>query len=359
MQNATLASLRNLSAEAKQRLLRLTIAGIGGGLLGYLLGEMASPGADRLYESESQIRNSTGVWFMLVVIGIGAGLVGGQYMVTKSPPTGESFLYIAPALIVGGFLSGYLAQALYASMVDGSPRVARIIGWSLAGLAGGAAASAGFRSKRRLQNGLAGGLAGGFVGGILFDPIAEASNDGASRFIGIVLIGALTALLVGVIEQARSQLWFDVVSGELKGQQLLVHEEVSRLGSARNIEIPIIGDRNIAEIHCTVSLTPPKFDCLNGKHILHNGAQVLSGNLQDGDRLQLGNTELVVNLRNGSPLSTATNPQPPQSAPPTSPPAPAPTSSASNTPRPPGETRSSPSGNSQSRPKIQLPKRDT
>lgn len=354
MKNSKLDSLRNLGAEAKQRLIKLTLAGAAGGFAGYLLGEIASPGADRMYETESQIRNSTGIWFMLVVIGIGAGLLGGQYLVTKSPPTGESLLYVAPALFLGGFLSGYVAQALYSSMVEDSPRAARVIGWSLAGLAGGAASSAGFRSIRRLQNGCAGGLAGGFVGGILFDPIAEAFGDGASRFIGIVLIGTLIALLVGVIEQARSRLWFDVLTGELKGQQLLVHDEVARVGSARNIEVPIIGDRNVAEIHCTVTTNPPKFECTAGKQLLHNGLQMTAGDLNDGDKIMLGSTELLVNLKSGS-HAPVPQPQQPSTPAPATPQA-NPAGSNSTEVKPIASQRPSQSGNGTSRPKIQLQK---
>lgn len=284
------------------RLLVLTGAGAVGGLVGFVISE-AYMDDSRMFYSEGEIRTSSGIWFMLIVLGIGAALVGGQALLNKTQPAPESLIITAPSLIVGGFLSGYIAQSLYSAMLDDNEWLARTLGWGLAGLLAGAAASAGFKSVKRLQNGVLGGLAGGLVGGGLFDPIANTMNSAVgSRFVGIMLIGTLMGLLIGLIETARVGMWIDVLNGEFRGRQYVIHDGRARVGSARTLEVPLLGDRSIAEVHCTMTAPPnPSFVCSPGQQVLVNGMPSSGAALNNGDVLRIGNTDVRVNLKAGGP----------------------------------------------------------
>ena len=312
------------------RLLTLTGAGAVGGLAGFILSEVYQDDT-RMYFSESEIRTSSGIWFMLIVLGIGAALVGGQALLSKSTPAPESLLITAPSLIIGGFLSGYIAQALYTAMVENNPWIARTVGWGLAGLLAGAAASAGFKSIKRLQNGVLGGLAGGIIGGALFNAIADATESAVgSRFVGIMLIGTLMGLLIGLIETARVTMWLDVLNGEFRGRQYVIHDGRARVGSARSLEVPLLGDRGIAEVHITIAAPPtPSFTVTPGQQVFVNGAPSMGGGLKNGDVIRLGNTDVRVNLKASGPAmaqpaATYQQPSVPHQAP-----------RASDTPRPP------------------------
>ena len=289
------------------RLLVMTAGGALGGLVGFILSEVYQDD-DRAYFTEAEIRTSSGIWFMLIVLGIGAGLVAAQSYLNKSTPATESVIITAPALIVGGFLSGFIAQSLYSSMVNGSPWLARTLGWGLAGALAGAAASAGFKSVKRLQNGVLGGLAGGLVGGALFDAIADALQSAVgSRFVGIMLIGTLMGLLIGLIESARVAMWLDVLSGEFRGRQFVIHDGRARVGSVRTLEVPLLGDRGVAEVHCTITAPPtPSFTCTPGQQVTVNGSPSTGSPLRHGDVMRIGNTEVRVNLK----ASSATSPVP-------------------------------------------------
>lgn len=283
------------------RLLTMTGGGALGGLVGFILSELYQDDGRSFY-SEGEMRTSSGIWFMLIVVGIGSGLVAAQSYLSRSRPDAESLVITAPALIVGGFLSGYIAQSLYSSMVDGNPWLARTLGWGLAGMLAGAAASAGFKSVKRLQNGVLGGLAGGLVGGALFNWIADASQSAVgSRFVGIMLIGTLMGLLIGLIESARVTMWLEVLTGEFRGRQFVVHDTRSRVGSARSLEVPLLGDRGIAEVHCVITGPPSaSMTCIQGQQVLMNGSPSTASALSDGDVLRIGSTDVRVHLKASS-----------------------------------------------------------
>jgi len=289
------------------RLLTMTGGGALGGLVGFIISELYQDDSRSFY-SEGEIRTSSGIWFMLIVVGIGAGLVAAQSYLSRSRPEAESLVITAPALIVGGFLSGYIAQSLYSSMVDGNPWLARTLGWGLAGTLAGAAASAGFKSVKRLQNGVLGGLAGGLVGGALFNWIADASQSAVgSRFVGIMLIGTLMGLLIGLIESARVTMWLEVLTGEFRGRQFVIHDTRSRVGSVRTLEVPLLGDRGIAEVHCVITGPPSaSMTCTQGQQVLINGSPSTASVLSDGDVLRIGSTDVRVHVRassQGTPVS--------------------------------------------------------
>ena len=106
------------------------IAGALGGVVGFAFSEIFQ-NSDQ--PSSGSLTHSTGIWFLFVMLGIGAGIIAGNAYLNQSPPANKTIGIAAGALILGGYLSGFIAQNLYQSMSYDSPILARILGWGLAG----------------------------------------------------------------------------------------------------------------------------------------------------------------------------------------------------------------------------------
>ena len=325
--------------------IRLAVAGVVGGLIGFLLGEIQfsdKEGYRFFGENEEALRAGSAVWFALVLLGIGASLVASQGLGEgDNKKVLENVVRALPAIIVGGAVAGYLAQALYEGMLDENKlseilyrcdydpacieldnyfRPARAVGWMIAGALGGLAVGVGFRSKKRIQNGLIGGAIGGLLGGLLFDSVdnilgsTDSSSGQMPRFIALVLIGGLMGTLIGLIDTLRTEAWLTVISGEMTGRQFILYDETTLVGCARNIPITILADREIAEHHIEIQQQGGKatFTCLRGASpVLVNGVSTSSGTVSNADVLTVGKTEIQVGFRRAETGSITT----PSSAP--------------------------------------------
>lgn len=294
--------------------------GAAGGVVGWILSEVLIDLDGSMSASLNEVRVQTGYWFALIVLGIGAAIVGGAALMNRTPPATETILIGLAAFLVGGFVSGYIAQLVYESMIDiesadsvSDVRIPRAIGWLIAGGLGGTAVGVAFRSAKRIQNGVMGGAAGGFIGGLLFDSFGTAST---ARMIGITLVGALMGGLIGLIENARTSVWLSVVTGELRGRQFPVVDDVTSVGRSRSNRICLPGDSGIAEKHFDIRLeqSGASFACVVGQ-VAHNGVSVNTGRLSHGDSLVIGRTEIRIELRRGTnsfaphvPLQSASPP---------------------------------------------------
>lgn len=311
--------------QTGNRLLWMTLAGIAGGFVGFLVSEAVDLSEA---STEQEMRVLTGVWFMVVILGIGAGLIGGNALLQRSVPATEALLLGGVALLVGGFIAGFIAQEVYSSMLDEAAigrcfdrnsgfesclanaiRPARAVGWTIAGAIGGAGVGAAFRSWKRVQNGAIGGAIGGLIGGLLFDSIGLAfsgGNGAVARMIAIILIGALMGLLISFIDTARTSIFLEVISGEMKGRQFLVMDNRTTVGSARSAAVPLLADRTIKEVHLVIESggSQPRFSCSTAENVLLNGTSVSEGALSHGDILTIGCTEVRVGFRKATLGST-------------------------------------------------------
>lgn len=271
-------------------------------MAGWILSEVIIDIDSSTASSLNDLRIETGYWFALIVLGIGAAIVGGTALMNRTPPATETILIGLAALLVGGFVAGFVAQLVYEGMVDfetvesvSDLRIPRAIGWLIAGSLGGTAVGVAFRSLKRIQNGVMGGAIGGFIGGLLFDSFGTAST---ARMIGITLVGALMGGVIGLIENARTSVWISVITGELRGRQFPVVDDVTSVGRSRSNRICLPGDSGIAEKHLDIRLeqTGASIVCAVGQ-VVHNGVTATSGRLSHGDSLVLGRTEVRVEFR--------------------------------------------------------------
>ena len=285
--------------KTTNRLGVLALSGFAGGIIGFALSEMFGP--DTSNSSPSQLKIDTGIWFALAMFGMGAAIVAGNACLDRKPPAPENIAIAVGALLVGGFIAGYLAQTVYWSMLenasqDTSVRPARAIGWLIAGALGGVAVGSSFRTFKRIQNGLLGGAAGGLIGGLLFDSFG---TDVGARALGLILISTLMGVLIGLIDTARTSMWLEVISGEMRGRQFLIMETKTIVGSARTAGVCLLSDRSVSEHHLVINLVGAgaNFNCTTQHPVLLNGGQASQGNLSHGDVLRIGNTEVRVGFK--------------------------------------------------------------
>lgn len=337
------------AAKNKPLVLVMTIAGLLGGLSGFILSEVIQGDPSRFFSDDLVL--STGVWFVLVIVGIGLLLSATQGVLERNPEkTSSNVLTALPALLIGGFISGAIAQSIFEAILEdeGSPVVARTIAWGIAGGLGGLAVGIGFRSVTRIRNCGLGGLGGGVLGGLLFDYIANNSGDDVqARFIGIVLIGTLMGLFIGLLDNASMNLYLELQSGEMRGQQFFLFDNVSVIGCARTVSVTLVKDPQIVEQHvrATKSNGGLHLECLRGASpVAINGQQTQAGFLPLGGTLQIGKTALVLkNKKGGSTGSAQANVVPPISTHPGS----------VNAPQPVAKQEVG-----RSRPTIQMPKKN-
>ena len=313
--------------KAGQFALFLAVTGLVGAIVGFFLGEIQMGDDDGSRFFPENLNAGSAVYFALVMLGIGTALVASQGLSERNfHKVGDTVLRALPAILIGGFISGFIAQVLYTNMLDDSKifetisrcvsrgdtscseldsliRPARAIGWMIAGGLGGIALGIGFRSKKRIQNGLIGGAAGGLIGGLLFDSIDNIfSTDSAepSRFIALLAIGTLMGTLIGLVDTLRTEMWLTATSGEMAGRQFIIYDETTIVGCARNVPVTLLADRDVAEHHIQIERSggTAKFTCLgNASPVLVNGVQQTTGSLVGGDLLRIGNTELRVGAR--------------------------------------------------------------
>ena len=304
-------------------LIVLGLAGLVGGMIGAVLSEVIQGGEDNRFFADSY-EMSTGVWFALALLGIGAAMSVSQGISERNPEkSSQAALLAIPASLVGGFIAGVIAQSVYAPLSDsGLPNeIPRAVGWAIAGGLGGAAVGAGFRSFIRVRNCAFGGLAGGFVGGLAFNTVGEIVGSGfGSRFVGITLIGALMGLAVGFIDKVTVTSFVEQTMREGMPIRFSLFDQTTILGCAGNVGITVKGDPYVSEHHLRLTKQGSSlgFQCVgNASPITVNGQQTVSGMLNNGDVFIVGNTQLryVVGKSSGQPQFGQGQPQPQYGAP--------------------------------------------
>ncbi len=194
--------------------------------------------------------------------------------------------------------------------------IARALGWTFLGAFPGLAAGAATLSTKRALHGLAGGLLGGFLGGFVFDLAAKfiaqpvqgvaafAANGtgvietgGPSRAIGFTVIGALTGLFIGLVEELCKQAWVRVLAGRNEGKDYIISKPLTVLGRDERADVPLFGDPNIAPQHAAIRMENGRHQLLDGGTPLGavvNGQRVQQHQLlRDGDMIQLGQVRLL------------------------------------------------------------------
>jgi len=252
-------------------------------------------------------RTGTGIWAAIIALFVGLFLGIGEGVFYGSKEKAVKYALIGAGIsIVAGFISGYLAQMMYAKMItdsasDFTAAFVRGLGWALMGLGIGAAVGLIKPEKKRILFCSLGGLVGAFIGGFLFNYVCNIiPNDIAARGIAIVIMGALIGLGVGLLEQFAKQAWLKVIRGEFEGKEYLVFAGTTSIGNNGKNTIVLFKDKLVAPHHCDIVLEGSKYVVVDQGSTLGtvvNGMKTTRHVLKQGDAIAIGNSVLVFNTK--------------------------------------------------------------
>jgi hypothetical protein len=178
----------------------------------------------------------------------------------------------------------------------------RGLGFLFLGMAVGASEGIAARSMGKFSYGTLGGTLGGFLGGSLFglvylitlDRGGDAAFAGAMGFVVMgACIGSLSALVQGVFQPASVK----VLRGWQEGREYPLDRQATLLGRDEHADIALFRDMKVEKRHAVLqqagdhyvlinNSAPPEFTLVNDVPVTQ------SCDLQDGDRIQLGNVLL-------------------------------------------------------------------
>jgi hypothetical protein len=273
------------------------LAGAVGGFVSFLVGEVVNSllGGDGA-QPALQLVFGSAAWSGAIGLVIGCAILiydnsqslRGQW---------HRDLVQAAALFFGlSFLGGAAGQISY-SFVQNS--LTRGVGWALMGVSIGVGMGLLRRDMTQAVRGAVGGAIGGFGGGLIFDSLANWSGtDGRlSRVVGQILMGALIALMMRVVQDAFKSAWLlGISSGPFEGKEYPLNTARVSVGRAAYNDISLFREES----------TPPHVGALTfyednwwwqGENIGINGISQSGAVLNSGDTLQIGATSFRFQTR--------------------------------------------------------------
>lgn len=269
------------------------ILGALGGLFGWQVSDrLGLSFASNLYMSEAAVGALVGFCIGLF-IGITEGLLTRNLVqATKSGLFSGLLGLVAGA--IGLPLSEFLFQFVGAGILG------RALGWGVFGLLIGLAE--GVVGKSQMWKGMLGGLVGGALGGALLEYAHSLLKDPlVGKAAGLVLLGASVGAFISLIVVLLSRAWLEVTSGKLKGAEFILDKFMRAGGPAIAIgssplksEI-VFPDPDISPQHAMLTGDGKSFTLkdmsMSGTFI--NGKKIERAQLSNGQKLRMGNTEMV------------------------------------------------------------------
>lgn len=318
--------VRNVGTERKNyggllTLLWMTLAGIGGGLLTWVLWTVFPvPGDSTSANLQASVLLAMGITIVLVAVDSG---------LTRSwPKVGKAFLLGIPSALVASLIFGLLANAFYQSwseniwndLIDlgfdpasesfweefqARNHLGRGIAWSLLGLAAGIGVGVSTLAWKRIVVTAIGGLIGGFLGGFLFDFFV---GEASAQITGLIVTGVSIGLGIGLIEQAAKTSWLEIVQGGMAGKQFILYKPTVSLGSSPTADVTLIKDPAIPSFAAEIArrggaITLTSLD--PARPVMVNGVAVTKTTLTEGSSIELGATIVRYRERNKKEVSAS------------------------------------------------------
>ena len=301
-----------------------------GGFVGFLIQELLSDSTDSmsvlnwmgyssLYDSrldidtvKNAVRISMGIISAFIACGLGLFMGIGEGVFYGSKEKAVKYGAMGAGISLGiGFVSGYIAQWMYSSMLsdsasDFSAAFVRGLGWAIMGLGVGVSIGLIKPEKKRILYCALGGLGGGFIGGFLFNYITGVLTTGEDdtgtfpRAVGIIIMGLLIGLGIGLLEQFAKQAWLKVIRGEFEGKEYLVFAGTTSIGNNGKNTIVLFKDKLVGPHHCDIVLEGSKYvlvDSGTPMGTIVNGMKTTRHVLRQGDAIAIGNSVLVFNTK--------------------------------------------------------------
>lgn len=238
------------------------------------------------------------------LVGLGLNLVAAAAAGAWLRRLGRGAASLAAGALAGA-VGGFVGELLYQRY-----HVPRAVGWMVIGLGIGSAEGLFDRSWRKLRNGLLGGGLGGLCGGLLFEWIALPGSGRSSGAVasGLVVLGTAVGALFGLAQVVLKEAWLTVLDGFRPGRQLILSRELTVLGRADHLPLPLLGPaaRDLEGEHAvirrgrdgsyTVQDNSTRCGTLLNQQRLQGPAP-----LADGDVLRLGGNLIRFNHRQRLP----------------------------------------------------------
>lgn len=288
------------------------VAGVVGGAVGAIAAEILnSPDRSDSFSSPSAIRVDTGVWVAIVGIVLGFTLLAWEGLTSSSlEKAGRDGLVGAGIGAVAGFIGGYVAQWLYASMLESASSgdieskllVARVVGWAIFGAIVGLGMGIP-GGQRKMVNGLIGGTVGGAVGGFLFEQVAQSASSGSGftlRFVGLTATGAGIGLGIGVVDRLRREAWVRFNAGPMAGKEFILFRDATTVGADYRCDIVLAKDETVLPRHAVLARDARGMTTLQaepGAAVAVNGAPATQHRLHSGDTVTIGRSGLLFQER--------------------------------------------------------------
>ena len=263
---------------------------------------------DKLKDALATVtRTGTAMWSAVIALFVGLflGIGEGVYYGSKEQTVKYALIGASVSLVIG-FVSGYLAQWMYADMLGDDPEeftaaFVRGLGWAIMGLGIGTSVGLIKPEKKRMLFCALGGLVGAFVGGFLFNYVCDViPDDVVARGVAIVIMGILIGVGVGLLEQFAKAAWLKVIRGEFEGKEYLVFAGTTSIGNNGKNTIVLFKDKLVGPHHCDIKLEGSKYvlvDCGTPMGTIVNGQRTTRHILRQGDAIAIGNSVLVFNTK--------------------------------------------------------------
>jgi len=269
------------------------LLGALGGLIGWQVSDLLGLSfASNLYLSEAVVGALVGL-----NVGLFIGLTEG--LLTRNPVQAlKSGLFSGLLGLLAGAVGLPLSEFFFQSA--GADLFGRALGWAVFGLMIGLAE--GVVGKSQVWKGMLGGALGGALGGLLLELAHEWWQDPLTgKAAGLVLLGAAVGAFISLIVVLLSRAWLEVTSGKLKGTEFILDKFMRAGGPAIAIgssplksEI-VLPDPDIAPQHAMLTGDGMRFALkdMSLTGIFINNKRVERIQLADGQKLRMGNTEMV------------------------------------------------------------------
>ena len=196
----------------------------------------------------------------------------------------------------------------------------------------GAAIGTSSLNPRKIVQGAVGGLIGGAIGGLAFDPIGEILGKtllaargqmegevgGPSRMVGWIVLGAMVALMIGLVEAFTRQAWLRADYGRNEFKEWPLDAATNFVGRGETCHVILRGDPAVGPVHASIARQGGHFvisDAGTPTGTFVNGHRIGQAALQPGDVVQIGGTAMRF-LTKGAPQAYAPHMQATMPAPP-------------------------------------------
>ncbi len=284
-------------------------AGALGGLLsfpvGEIVGNLTDANAGAPVENILQLVVSSAWWSGAIGLVVGAAILiydnarslRGQWH--RDLPLGLPLFF---ALSFGGGAAGQIAY----SVVQNS--LTRGLGWALMGASIGAGVGILRRDTLQMARGAAGGALGGFIGGFIFDAltlVSDAGNGSFSRLVGQVIMGALIALLMRVVQDALKGAWLlGISTGPYEGKEYPLNTARVSVGREDSNAIALFREPDLPARMGELVFQNGGW-CWQGQSTPLNGVPQTNAPLHPGDTIQLGVTRFRFQTRSAKASQTS------------------------------------------------------